>query len=194
MTRLGKTKTVLTALGTLLSGGAIAVALVVGGQVPWKNLSSAEATVGAAIIAASATVAVSMLSVVIGKYLESRAKIREEHRQKKVPVYEELIQFMFSVLLAQKVGREPLSEREINEFFAGFMPKLVVWGATNVILSFGDMREFSAKLAESGRAREVLIIYESVLFEIRNDLGNQGTLGKGDLLRLFITDIRQSLN
>lgn len=158
----------------------------------WRLLTSAQAPLAAAVVAGSATILVSMLSVVVGKYLESRAKIREEHRQKKVPVYEELIQFLFRALFAQKLGREPLSDKEVIEFFSEFTPKLVIWGATEVVLAFGDFREFTLQLAESEQPVEVTFIYERVLLEIRKDLGhNIAALKKGDLLRLFITDIRK---
>lgn len=173
--------------------------VVVGGfilllRAGWQQLVSAEASVAAAVVAGSATVLVSILSLVVGKLLESRAKVREEHRQKKIPVYEELIEFLFQVLFAQKLGKEPLSETEINQFFAQFTPRLVIWGAGGVIKSFGDMREFSPQLAESERPVEVMFLYERVLFEIRRDLGHSRTeLQKGELLRLFITDIRRYL-
>lgn len=160
----------------------------------WRQLASAQAPLAAAVVAGSATVLVSILSVVTGKFLENRSKLREEHRQKKVPVYEKLIQFLFQVLFAEKLGEEPLSETKINEFFSEFMPELVIWGDGGVIKSFGDMREFSAQLAESERAIEVMFLYERVLLEIRRDLGHSPReLRKGDLLRLFITDIRRYL-
>jgi len=170
--------------------GTVVLALRAG----WQQLVSAQAPVAAAVVAGSATVLVSILSLVLGKFLENRAKLREEHRQKKVPVYEELIAFMFRVLFAQKLGKEPVSEAELNQFFAQFTPRLVIWGAGGVIKSFGDLRELSSQLAESERPVEVMFLYERVLLEIRRDLGHSATeLRKSDLLRLFITDIRKYL-
>lgn len=179
--------------------GFLLLFAVVGGLIVllragWQQIVSAEASVAAAVVAGSATVLVSILSLVVGKLLESRAKVREEHRQKKIPVYEELIEFLFQVLFAQKLGKESVSETEINQFFAQFTPRLVIWGAGGVIKAFGDMREFSSQLAESERPVEVMFLYERVLFEIRRDLGHSTSeLHKGDLLRLFITDIRRYL-
>ncbi|WP_043891131.1 hypothetical protein [Paenibacillus sp. Aloe-11] len=55
--------------------------------------------VAAALIAASATIVVSVLSVVVAKYYEKKRAIELEHRSKKIPIYEEFVEFLFKLLM-----------------------------------------------------------------------------------------------
>ena len=48
-------------------------------------------TVSAAIVAAVATTVVSVLTVVVGRYLEHRSVVAAEIRKSKIPVYTELV-------------------------------------------------------------------------------------------------------
>ncbi len=52
--------------------------------------SGLEAKYRAALVAAAGTVIVSVMSAVVSRYLEARATLRKELREKKIPVYEDL--------------------------------------------------------------------------------------------------------
>ena len=104
-----------------------------------RVLESLDSGIAVAIIAAAATVFVSVLSIVIGKVYESRALIQKEHREKKIPVYEDLIKFMFRVLMGTKTGDIP-SEKEMIEFMSGFTQRMMVWGSDDVLYAWVQWR------------------------------------------------------
>lgn len=97
--------------------------------------------VAATIIAAASTVLVSVGSVIATKIFEKRREIRKEHREKKIPVYEELMSFMLMVFLAEKVGEDQPTEEEITKFLMEFTEKIIVWGSDDVLSSFQKFRE-----------------------------------------------------
>ena len=159
----------------------------------WEALSGADPNIAAALIAASGTVLVSAFSVAAARLLENRARIAEEHRVQKAPIYQELQEFFFKVLFANKMGEKPTTEREMVKFFAEFTPRLSVWGSNDVIRTFVDFRKMSAKIGQqstSESAVQLIFLYEQVIFKIRSDLGHSNAgLKSGDILSLFITDI-----
>ena len=56
-----------------------------------RVFTSLDSDIAVSIIAAAATVFVSVLSIVLGKVYEARSLVQKEHREKKVPVYEDLM-------------------------------------------------------------------------------------------------------
>ena len=57
--------------------------------------SQINPSVGAGIIAATATITVSVISVLVAKHLEQKAILLKEHRERKTPNYEEMVQLIF---------------------------------------------------------------------------------------------------
>ena len=84
----------------------------------YAALRSLESELATAIIAASATVLASVLAIVVSKRYEQKAKLTQEVRDQKIPVYEDLISVFFRTVFAEKVGRERPSEQEIMQAFA----------------------------------------------------------------------------
>ena len=156
-----------------------------------STLGNLKSDLSVAIIAAAGTIIVSVLSLVMSKYMESRAVITQEIRTKKIPIYEELISTIFRVLFAEKLGQEPMSEAELTKFFASFTEKLIVWGSDGVIKAFRATRMG----AITGIApTETLFVYKNLLLEIRKDLGHKNkNFKRGTLLGLFVNDIDQYL-
>ena len=64
----------------------------------WKAFSGLDDTVIAAIVAATTTFLVSLISILLGKYYERKLIIEKEMREKKIPVYSEFIGFNESVI------------------------------------------------------------------------------------------------
>ena len=150
-----------------------------------------EHTVAASLIAASATIVVSVISVLLAKFLEHRSEIRKEMRIKKIPVYTDLIKFMFRISFAEKRGQNAPSEKEILDFFQDFTEKIVVWGSDEVINTFNDFRTF-AQRNQSSKNQDILFLAERLFLAIRKDLGHKNKgLTKGKLLGLFVNDIEK---
>lgn len=159
-----------------------------------RVLTSLNSDIAVAIIAASATVFVSVVSIVLGKAYEARALIQKEHREKKIPVYEDLINFMFRILMSTKTGTTP-SEEEILNFMSDFTQRIMVWGSDDVVAAWVKWRR-AALNAEKSKINpiEFLLLYEQLILTIRRDLGHKNrNLSTGDVLALFVNDIDQQL-
>lgn len=125
----------------------------------------------------------------ISKHLEQKALIVNEHRQKKIPVYEELMKFLFKLMMADKTKDKPLTEKEIIKFMSNFTQKILVWGADDVILKFYKFRQVGI-LCPDNPPPNILFCVEDLLLAIRKDLGHKNKgLDRGKLLGLFVNDI-----
>lgn len=153
-------------------------------------LVSLDSDIAVAIVAAAATVFVSVLSIVLGKVYESRAQIEKEHREKKIPVYEDLLKFMFDILMGGKTGTKP-SESDMLVFMMNFTQRIMVWGADDVVAAWVKWKTSAADEEKAkANAHHVMFLYEDLIKAIRRDLGHKNKgLERGDLLALFITDI-----
>ena len=151
---------------------------------------SLESDIAVAVIAASASISVSLISLVVSKYLESKAAIIQEIRAKKIPIYEELISVLMRFVFAQKLGLEPMSESELMKFMAEFTEKITVWGSDDVIKAW---RKFRLSAGGGSNPQSILFVYEDMLLAIRKDLGHKNSgFKKGTLLGLFVNDIDSS--
>lgn len=173
---------------SLLFASGIIWLLYQGFKFVWTNLSSVNPSLGVGIIAAGSTIFVSLASVLISKRLEQNAMIKNQQREKKIPIYEELIAFLFRVTRAAKDGKNMPSEEEITDFMFGFIQKLLIWGSDDVVIAFEKFRRSSQ---EQGN---ILFAVEGIWTAIRKDLGhsNKG-ISKGTLLSLIVNDIDKFL-
>jgi len=161
--------------------------------ISWSAFSSINPTVGAGMVAATATVIVSVISVLVSKHLEQRAILLKEHRERKTPVYEEMVKLIFRIAFADKLNLPQLKENELIEKMAWFTENLVIWGSDELVLAWNRFRTISVK--NQGQAGfEVLFEVERLLLAIRKDLGhsNKG-LTSGKVLGLFVNDIESYL-
>jgi hypothetical protein len=183
-----KLKTTLSVILLLtLTAGISWIALV---AVAW--FGSLQKEVAAAILAALTAVTISILSLVLSKQYERRADIRKEHREKKVPIYEKSIKFWFEVLMADKAGRKPPSEQKIIQFLQDFTQELIVWGSDSVLKAFITFREALISYKGGEPPIEGMFLFEKYMLEVRRDLGHKNkNLSSGDILALFINDIRK---
>ncbi len=69
-----------------------------------------------------------------------QTQIRNEQREYKVKIYEDITHFFFEIIFATKLGKTPKTEEEITAFLIDVTPKLVMWGSDDVVKSFKDFR------------------------------------------------------
>lgn len=156
----------------------------------WDVFSQVNPTVGAGMIAASATVVVSVMSVLVAKRLEYRVGLEKEHREKKIPFYEAFVAFVFRIGFADKLGLEQLTEKEMVQQATAFTQNLIIWGSDEVIDAWFRFRNKSFHGDDSGV--EVLFAVEQLLLAIRKDVGHENKrLVPGKVLGLFINDIHE---
>src|SRR4051794_1724467 len=74
--------------------------------------ASLRSELATAVVAAAATVLVSLVSVSVNRFLERRDAIAREARIKKVPGYEQLITFIFGILQQGKPGIQEMAADE----------------------------------------------------------------------------------
>ena len=173
---------------------AVLAGLVWGLYTVLAHLMTLNPNVSASIIAACATVLVATLSVLLSKHFEIQKLVFKEHRDKKIPIYEDLVRFFFRVMFKSKKGK-PLSQSEMASFFQDFVQKATVWGSDDVLKAFGDFKRHAPEIQAGADPTKILFLSEKLLFAIRRDLGHKNkNLKQGDLLSLFVTDIDQHLH
>jgi hypothetical protein len=184
----------LSAILSLLLLAALAFGVFVAVRAAVRVLESLDSDIAVAIIAAAATVFVSVLSIVLGKAYESRALDRREHREKKIPVYEDLIKFMFRILMGVKTGDTP-TEKEMLDFMSDFNQRIMVWGSDDVLAAWVQWRRTATSEADvKANPMKLMLLYEQLILTIRRDLGHRNkNLDTGDVLALFVNDIDQLL-
>ena len=163
----------------------------------WVSVTSLQSDIGSAIVAASATVIVSVSAIVGGKYFERRQQIEQQQRERKIEIYEEFMEKWFAYILElkKKPTKNFAESDEFVQFFSKFTRKLILWGSNGVVKEYSTFRQVSSQPVKEG-SLELLIQFEKVLLEMRKDLGHGATttIKKGELLSLFINDWQTAQN
>ncbi|WP_350343973.1 hypothetical protein PRVXT_000338 [Proteinivorax tanatarense] len=177
------------ALGFLLVIGLIVVFIYLLVLI-WSSFKGLQKEVAAAIVAAVATILVSVFSIVIAKLFERKRAIEQELREKKIPMYEEFIKFWFKVLMSEKTEAKQLSEKNMVVFFSEFTEKLMVWGSDEVVKKWSNYRRLYVSDKLKSDSVNAMFEFERLLMAIRKDMGHKNKdIKKGELLGLFINDI-----
>ncbi|MEG3158225.1 hypothetical protein ACKVMH_10105 [Lysobacter zhanggongensis] len=183
-------KSIQTLIGLVLvvaAGYGVFVALRASFQV-LTNLSS---DIAVAIIAASATAFVSVVSIVLGKIYESRIAIQKELRERRVPAYEGLLNFLFRVFMGAKIGKAP-TEKELVKFLVEYNHQMMVWGSDAVLSEWSTWRKLLQESSNTEGADFVpaMYQYEKLILAVRKDLGHKNVgIEPGDILGLFVNDL-----
>jgi hypothetical protein len=144
-----------------------------------------------AIIAAAATIIVSLLSVMASKFYERRDNVERESRTKKIPVYEQATALIFTIIHQGKPGYPTITSDETLRRYSELTQGVIVWGSDGVLKAFGEFRVASLQIKEKGVA-PLLVSIEDLMLAVRKDLGYKNSgLRRGDVLRLFINDLEQ---
>jgi hypothetical protein len=149
-------------------------------------LSSVQSDLTKTLVAAAVTALIAVFTLVYGKAWEQRQNIRQALREKKVPVYEEMIRIFFHVLMGDKAGKEPMTEQQLTAAFVALTEKLVIWGSSDVLKAWGAFRTNSSK-DDAGKG---LLLMEAIFRAVRTDLGhNTNALSSREMLQLWINDL-----
>lgn len=144
-----------------------------------KALSGTDKEIVVAIIAAAATITVSIISLIIGRVIEKNKEIENTLRSNRIPVYTEFMNFTMKVLNHEI----DFNNKKNNNEYLNITEKMMIWGSDYVLDAWIQFRN-SASDTDS---KKVLSTMEHLMFAIRNDLGHKNTyLKKDDLLSLLI--------
>ena len=168
--------------------------IFLGIRTAWRSFQGLENQVAAAVVAASATVLVSVLSVTVTRLWERHNERERELRAKRVPVYERFISEWLGLMLNSRGGQ--LDEERAKEFFITLTPDILVWASDEVLVQWSRERRRWTQVAEQGNAMEMMFRFEDLLLTIRRDLGhsNKGGVERGDVLGLWVNDIDDYLD
>ncbi|MBS3798250.1 hypothetical protein [Pseudoalteromonas sp. BDTF-M6] len=156
----------------------------------WVLFSSIDAKLGASLVAASATILVSVFTVVFSKRQEGKLEIDNQLREKKIPIYEKIIEFIFLITFADKLGKKQPSEKQMIQFFTDTTRDLVIWGSKEMVDAFGDFRDGVTNIPDGNNAEHIMATVEDLLLAVRKDLGHKHkNFKRGEILRLYINDI-----
>lgn len=157
-----------------------------------NELSSADAAITVALI----TGCISIVTVVVGGYINNRLRYKQQkreylclHREKP---YEQLVRMYFKVHESSKTGVLYTPDEILHDTME-FNRGLTLWGSAKAIKLWNQWRLLSVKKDKSPKPYEVLTAMERVLFQLRKDLGNKGKLKEGDLLKLSVNDYDEKM-
>ena len=152
----------------------------------FQSISALDSYVAAAIIAASVTGLISVLTVVYGQRRIKERELREAHRPQKVKVYGAYMELMFDLLQRIKDKGNVASAElppEATTKMLSFKRDLILWGSSGVIRAYLEYENTTLDNPEEG-----LLAWDRMLREFRRDLGNSNWLLKdGQLLHLILT-------
>jgi hypothetical protein len=148
-------------------------------------LSAADPTRAATIIGTMITAFVALVSTILTQQQIKRREIEEAHREKKVEIYQNLIQTMASVIAGQnkQVSIEAPTEQELIDILFKYQSDIILWGSPKVIKSQIEWNQFNSKDGD------VYTIVDNLYKAIREDIGlsNSG-LNNLELIKLFLKD------
>jgi hypothetical protein len=183
MTRL---KTVLLALlgisvvAALLGGGAWLVYAF------FQYLSVVPKELGAALVAAAATVLVATATVMAGRYYERKRELDALFRDKKTEIYDEFLRRFFGLFF--KAGETGASDddEDLVSFLREFTRKQILWSGPEVIEAFVAWKDHLSKGAPDA---QTIFLTEAFLLAIRKDLRHSNAgIRKGFFAHLFLKE------
>lgn len=171
----------------VLAGLCVGLALAAKWGLGWL-FDGVDPTISAAIVAAAATTIVSVASVALGRYFERQRQIEVEIRERKIPMYKEMVEGLLGGILSTTKDGDTSA---LEALFKSLTPQLVTWASDDVIRAW---TRFKRQSSEDADPIDVMFGFEEVLKAVRVDLGHKsGDLAKGDLLGLFVNDIQNHL-
>lgn len=154
------------------------------------SIGQAFSGIDVAIMVAFVTGAISIVSVIVGAIAKTKMEYSQRKQefltQQRIEPYKKLVGIIYKVQQKSNASEE-YSESEMIDDIGEFNQGLTLWGSTKAIQKWGAWR----LTAKEGfpNPHETLFAMEDVMIQLRIDLGQSKGLKKGDLLRMFITDI-----
>jgi hypothetical protein len=157
----------------------------------FRSLKGIDSAVWVALIAA----AISLVGYFIPRYQEKKKLIEQQIRDQKLPIYEEFVEFVFSIFDAQKRGElEKRDPKDLQAFFWNFNKKAVLWLSDTTYKSYLDWKLAVNALADAppedeNLRKKSLEAFGDLVLTFREDIGhNNINISSGDILSVIISD------
>lgn len=160
----------------------------------YQSFLSVDARISAALITGLFAIVAAGLTITLPKIFEKKMEIAEQHRNRKYPMYQELLEFLFNIFMGYKLGKQ-MNEKEVIEFMSKFTQNIILWGSEDAIKNYRAFRTyFMNRPSNTSSSLEELKLMEGLLLAVRKDMGHDNKkLETGDLLSLFINDLEKYL-
>jgi len=174
----------------VLLGISILAALL--GLIGWivyaffQYLSVVPKELGAALIAAAATILVATATVMIGRYYERKRELDALFRDKKTEIYDEFLQRFFGLFFNAGEPEAPDIGGDLVPFLREFTRKLILWSGPEVIEAFVTWKNHLANGTPDAKS---IFLTEAFLLAIRKDLRHSNAgIRKGFYAHLFLRE------
>jgi hypothetical protein len=139
------------------------------------GVSSIRTELATGILAASGIIIASLITTVIGKYIEKNYETELQHRANKTTMYDEFLKLLFEVyegiLLKSENPPQRLSKEALVPAMSEFTKNLIVLGSPRAKKSYSDFRKLSQiQSKDLSHSTSILWSIEKLLFEIRKDI------------------------
>ena len=99
-------------------------------------LTAVPKELGAALIAGIAAVAVSTLTVMVGRYFERKKELDALYRDKKMEIYDEFLKKFFDLFFSNSESNPTTKTDDLVPFLREFIRKLILWSGPEPIAAF----------------------------------------------------------
>ena len=114
-----------------------------------------------------------------------KREIEARHFNEKREGYTAFVSTIIETLLAEKLGRNPPSTRQLLEKVIQYKKMLLIWGDADVIKMWN---KFEIMGIDNTDNNATLMVWDELLREMRKDLGKDNSqLRKGELVSLILT-------
>jgi hypothetical protein len=170
-------------IGTVLV--LLAIVAVVG-TTGWAIFRGTSSELSKALVTPAIALVVSVITLGVSKSYEVNAAIKKDLRERKVPIYEEIVKGLYANLFAEKLGEPKPTEQEQMAFIAKTTERLTIWGSDEVVDAWARVRANTL----SNKDEHFIFLMEVLLFALRKDLGHKNRrMTRGAILRLLVNDL-----
>jgi len=148
-------------------------------------LNEIDASIAAAIIAASGTIITAALTVVIGQSINKKREIEDAHRVFKIEIYSKFIDFTINWVFSQnRENRQAMSQQDLEDYFIDFSKKLTLWASPEVISAWSKFRSNA-----NDDSTDTLLSVDNIYRAMRKDLGNSNKgLNNKAIINLYLNE------
>lgn len=151
------------------------------------NIGKLDANIFIGILGATVTIT----SFFITRYLERKKMIEMDIRNKKIPIYEEFINFYFKIIFQSKNKKKSNDNDEIIDFFRSFNQKAIIWFPDKILKAYIDWKHNIINFSQQEISlKDIILMHEEFLKLIREDIGHHNKeIQNWDISSLYINDL-----
>lgn len=149
----------------------------------FQTLSTLDSNVSIAIIAGSATILASTLTVVITRYYQAKRDRETAHIDKKIDLYDEFLITLFEIFSGD--DKEKRTNKNLIPFLREIQRKITLWSGPEVIRAYAEWHSVLTTQEHIPKAKGMIKMIDFFL-ALRKDLGHSNRGIKHEHLIRFI--------